>query len=175
MLLSFGFKTVKLVGNVPVNGFIHRSLPVNFGIQMDEVDAQRGGNKHHVIIPDMERTAFDFGDGAAGGVVPASELQLDGKVLLRPAVALAQLADLLSNQVLHVRSNRFTANSSSASAEITQLFVPASAAIFHVYSKPRVEVCAMGDTTFLAEWPASPPVKSGLARFMPPVLPKIRH
>jgi hypothetical protein len=33
----------------------------------------------------------------------------------------------------------------------------------------------MGDTTFLAEWPASPPVKSGLARFMPPVLPKIRH
>jgi hypothetical protein len=158
---------VKLVGNVPVNGFIHRSFPINFRIQVDEVDAQRGSDKQHVIIPDMERTAFDFGDCAAGGVMPARELQFDSKVLLRPAVALAQFADLLSNQVLHIRSNRFTANSSSASAEITQLFVPAFAAIFHVYSKTRDEVCAMGYTTFLAEWPASPPVKDDLARFMP--------
>jgi hypothetical protein len=94
-------------------------------------------------------------------------LQLDGKVLLRPAVALAQFADLLSNQVLHVRSNRFTARSSLASAKITQLFVQAPVAIFyrHVYSKQQDEVRVMGDTTSLAGWPASPPVKSDSARF----------
>jgi hypothetical protein len=45
------------------------------------------------------------------------------------------------------------------------------AAIFHrhVYSKPRDEFCATGCTRFLAEWPVSQPVKSGLVTFIPPI------
>jgi len=57
-----------------VNGFVHWTFPVNFGKKIGEVDAERGGDKQQVVIRDAQQTAFNFGDGAAGGVVPAGEL-----------------------------------------------------------------------------------------------------
>jgi len=66
---------------------------------MDKVNAQGGGDEQQVVFGDTHRAAFDLGNGAAGGVVPAGKLQFDGKSLLRPAVTLAQFPDLLSNQV----------------------------------------------------------------------------
>ena len=89
-----------------VDGFIHRALPINRGKQLDEVNAQGGGNEQQVVFGDAHRAAFDLGDGAAGGVVPAGELQFDGEVLLRPAVAAAQFDDLLLNQVQLLHDNR---------------------------------------------------------------------
>ena len=72
---------------------------------MDEVDAQSGGDQKEVIIGDAEQSRLNFGNRAAGGVMPAGKLQSDSKILLRPAVLLAQSDDLLSNQVFHYRFN----------------------------------------------------------------------
>ena len=96
---------MQFVGDVFVDVFIHRALPINRGEQMDKVDAQGGGNEQQVVFGDTQRAAFDFGDGAARGVVPAGKLQLDGKFLLRPAVALAQFDDLPPDQIqlLHLQ------------------------------------------------------------------------
>jgi hypothetical protein len=122
LLLSFGFKGMKFVGNVPVDGFIHRTLPINCGKEMGEMNAQGGSDQQQVIIRDAQETGFDFGNGAAGGVMPSGELQFDSQLFLRPTLALAQLANLFSNQILHVLCNRFTSNSQSASSENEQLF-----------------------------------------------------
>ena len=62
------------VGNEAVDGFVHRSFPINLGKKVGEVGAQRGGDKQQVVIRDAQQTAFDFRDSAAGGVVPADEL-----------------------------------------------------------------------------------------------------
>lgn len=82
---------MEFVRDVFVDGFIHRVLPVDFGKQVEVPHAQRRRNNQHVKIGDVDCAAFDFGNGAAGGVVPASVLQFDGKVFLRPAVLLCQL------------------------------------------------------------------------------------
>ena len=81
---------------------------------MDEVNAQGCGNEQQVVFGDAHRAAFDLGNGAAGGIVPAGKLQFDGKRLLRPAVTLAQFDDLLSNQVqlLHVQPSEIVSNNS---------------------------------------------------------------
>jgi hypothetical protein len=92
-------------GDKLVDGFVHWAAPINFWKQMDEMDAQRGGDQKQVIIGDAEQSRLDFGDGAASGIMPARELQLDGEVFLRPAMMLAQLANLLSNQVFHYHFN----------------------------------------------------------------------
>jgi hypothetical protein len=97
---------VQFLGNVLVDGFVHRALPINFGIQVNEVNAQGGSDKQRVIIRDANRAAFDLGNGASGGIMPAGELQFDGKVLLRPTVALAQFPDLSSNYVQLLHGNR---------------------------------------------------------------------
>jgi len=97
---------VQFLGNVFVDGFIYRALPINRGKQMDEVNAQGGGDEQQVVFGDAHGAAFDLGDGAAGGVVPAGDLQFDSEVLLRPAVAAAQFDDLLSNQVQLLHDNR---------------------------------------------------------------------
>ena len=75
---------MQFLGNVFVDGFIYRALPINRGKQMDEVNAQGGGDEQQVVFGDTHRAAFDLGNGAAGGVVPAGKLQFDGKSLLRP-------------------------------------------------------------------------------------------
>jgi hypothetical protein len=90
---------MQCLGNVLVDDFVHRALPINLGIQVDEVNAQGGGDEQQVVIGNADRTAFDLGNGAAGGVVPAGKLQLDGKILLRPAVALAQFDHLPTDQI----------------------------------------------------------------------------
>jgi len=51
---------------------------------MNKVNAQGGGDEQQVVFGDTHRAAFDLGNGAAGGVVPAGKLQFDGKSLLRP-------------------------------------------------------------------------------------------
>jgi hypothetical protein len=107
----FRGEAVQFVGDVFVDGFIHRAFPINFGIQMDEMDTQRGGDKQQVVFGDAYRAAFDLGNGAAGGIVPAGTLQLDGKFLLRPAVALAQFIDLPSDQIQLLHGNRFSISS----------------------------------------------------------------
>lgn len=61
-------------GDKLVNGFVHLAAPINFGEQMDEMDAQRGGNQKQVVIRNAEQSRLDFGDGAAGGVMPAGKL-----------------------------------------------------------------------------------------------------
>ena len=90
---------MQFLGNVLVDGFVHRALPINFGIQVNEVNPQGGSDEQQVVFGDAQRAAFNLGNGAAGGVVPAGELQLDSKVFLRPAVTLAQFSDLPANQV----------------------------------------------------------------------------
>ena len=102
-----------LVGNVFVDVFIHRQVQVNFRIQLRKMNAQCVSDNQHVIIRDAQRTAFNLGNSAARGVVPAGKLQSDSKYLLRPAVFLAQFDDLPSNQVqlLHFRFGSSTANS----------------------------------------------------------------
>jgi hypothetical protein len=102
----FKRKIVQGLGNVLVDDFVHRALPINLGIQVDEVNAQGGGDKQQVVFGNADRTTFDLGNGAAGGVVPAGKLQLDGKLLLRPAVALAQFVDLSSDQIQLLHGNR---------------------------------------------------------------------
>jgi hypothetical protein len=57
---------VQFLGNVLVDGFVHRALPINFGIQVNEVNAQGGGDEQQVVFGDAERAAFDLGNGAAG-------------------------------------------------------------------------------------------------------------
>ena len=95
----FGGEAVQFLGDESVDGFIHRAFPINIGKQVDEMDAQRSGNEEQIVFGDARRATFNLGNSAAGGVVPAGELQLDGKVRLRPAVALAQFDNLLSNQI----------------------------------------------------------------------------
>ena len=97
---------MQFLGNVLVDGFVHWAFPINFWKQMDEMNAQGGGDEQQVVFGDAQRTAFDLGNGAAGGVVPAGELQFDGKFLLRPAVTLAQFPDLPSNYVQLLHGNR---------------------------------------------------------------------
>ena len=80
-----------------VNRFIHWPAPIDGRINLVEVHAQRRSEDQHVIFGDVDRAAFDFGNGAAGGVVPAGVVQLDSKLLLRPAVLLAQFDDLSPN------------------------------------------------------------------------------
>ena len=96
---------MQFLGNMLVDGFVHRAFPINFGKQMDEMNAQGGGDEQQVIFGEAQRTAFDLGNGAAGGIVPAGKLQLDGKLLLRPAITAAQLDDLLSDQVQLLHCN----------------------------------------------------------------------
>ena len=74
-----------------MNGFIHWPTPVNWRINLVKLHAQRRREDHNVVFGDVDCAAFDFGNGAAGGVVPAGVIQLDSKSLLRPAVLLAQL------------------------------------------------------------------------------------
>jgi hypothetical protein len=90
---------VQFLWNMLVDGFIHWAIPVNGGIQVDEMDAQCSGDEQQVVIGNADGAAFDLGNGATGGVVPAGELQLDGKILLRPAVALAQFDHLPTDQI----------------------------------------------------------------------------
>ena len=85
---------MQFLGNVLVDGFIHRASPVNFGIKLTVLNPQRGGDDQHVKIGDADGASFDLGDGATGGVVPAGQLQLDGKLLLRPAELPTQREDL---------------------------------------------------------------------------------
>ena len=108
-LIRFQVEGVFLVRDVFMDGFIHRTFPVNFREQSCEMHAQRGRDKQHVIIRDAQRATFNLGNGAARGVVPAGKLQPNGKFLLRPAVALAQFDDLPSDQVqlFHFRSTSF--------------------------------------------------------------------
>jgi len=80
---------------------------------MDEMNAQGGGDEQQVVFGEAQRTAFDFGNSAAGGIVPAGELQFDGKFLLRPAVTLAQFPDLLSNQIQLLHGNRVSISCNS--------------------------------------------------------------
>ncbi len=74
---------------------------------MDDVNTQGGGDEQQIVFGDTQRAAFDFGNGAAGGVVPAGKLQPDSEFLLRPAIAPAQFDNLLSNQVQLLHGNRF--------------------------------------------------------------------
>jgi hypothetical protein len=104
---------VQFLGNVLVDGFVHWAFPINFWKQMDEMNAQGGGDEQQVVFCDAERAAFDLGNGAAGGVVPAGELQLDGKVFLRPAVTLAQFSDLPSNQIQLLHGYRISISCNS--------------------------------------------------------------
>jgi hypothetical protein len=44
-------------------------------------------------------TVFNFGNGAAGGVMPARKLQSVGKAILRPFELVTQIAHLLSDDI----------------------------------------------------------------------------
>ena len=77
-----------------VNGFIHWPAPVNGRINLVELHAQGFRKDQDVVFGDVDRAAFDFGNGAARRVVPAGVVQLDSQLLLRPAVLLAQFDDL---------------------------------------------------------------------------------
>ena len=154
---------MQFLGNVLVDGFVHRAFPINRGEQMDEVNAQGGGDDQHVKIGDTDGAGLDLGKGATGGVVPAGELQFDGKILLRPAITLAQFDDLPSNQVQFLHGNRVSISCNSICVvhpmdkmkllflpqtrragcnEIVTTFAPASARFSRfVFSKKRSEFC----------------------------------
>ena len=88
---------MEFVRDVFVNGFIHWPVPINFGIQIEGTHPQRRRDNQHVKVRDVNRAAFDFGNGAAGGVVPAGVVQLDSKLLLRPVAISAQFDNLFPN------------------------------------------------------------------------------
>lgn len=54
-----------------------------------------------------QRAAFNFGNGAARGVVPAGKLQLVGQINLRPVPPVAQSGDVPSDEIsfLHHEQN----------------------------------------------------------------------
>jgi hypothetical protein len=64
-------------------------VPVNFGKQITRADTECGGDAIQLDQINPQRTVFDFGNSAAGRVIPARELQLVSERILRPTASVA--------------------------------------------------------------------------------------
>jgi hypothetical protein len=74
-------------------------VPINFGNKIHRIDAQGHGQVIQLQQINPQGTVFNFGDGAAGGVVPARKLQFVGEFVLRPTVLVALSADQPSYEI----------------------------------------------------------------------------
>jgi hypothetical protein len=63
--------------------------PINFGKQITWANTERGGDAIQLDQINPQRAVFDLGNSAAGRVIPARELQLVSKLVLRPTASVA--------------------------------------------------------------------------------------
>lgn len=76
-----------------MNDFFNTAAPINFGKELHRLDAKRGGDITNLLQINPQGAVFDFGNGAAGGIMPPRELQLLGKLVLRPTLLVALPGD----------------------------------------------------------------------------------
>ena len=75
--------------NGETNQLLGLLAPINFGKQITWADAKRGGDAIQLDQINPQRAVFDFGNSAAGRVIPACELQLVSERVLRPTTSVA--------------------------------------------------------------------------------------
>ena len=78
------------------NHFLDLPAPINFGKQFTWADAERGGKVIQLDQINPQGAVFDFGNSAARGVMPARELQLVSKFVLRPTALVTLSAHQLA-------------------------------------------------------------------------------
>ncbi|HUA37297.1 MAG TPA: hypothetical protein VMA35_02725 [Candidatus Sulfopaludibacter sp.] len=71
------------------NHFLDLPAPINFSKEFRRSDAQRHSQVIQLQQINPQGTVLDFGDSAARGIIPASQLQLAGKSILRPLLLVA--------------------------------------------------------------------------------------
>jgi hypothetical protein len=75
------------------NQLFNLFAPINCGQEINRAEAKCGGQVTHLCQINPQRAVFNFGNGAARDVMPARELQVVGKFILRPTVLVALSAD----------------------------------------------------------------------------------
>jgi hypothetical protein len=95
---------------VGINHFLNTPVPVNFGKELHRMNAKCSGDIANLIQINPQGTVFDFGNGAAGSVIPARELQLVGKHVLRPTSLVTLSADQPPYEIAlyHFPTSHFT-------------------------------------------------------------------
>src|SRR5665213_605801 len=67
--------------------------PINLRKKIGRLKTKRGGDVIKLRQVNPQQAAFNFGDGIAGGVMPARKLQLVSEYVLRPTALVAPSAD----------------------------------------------------------------------------------
>jgi hypothetical protein len=90
------------------NHFFDLLVPINLREEINRTDAQGDGHVIQLQQINPQRAVFNFGDGAACGVMPACELQFVGEYVLRPTVLVALSADQPPDEIplLHVPTSQ---------------------------------------------------------------------
>ena len=71
------------------NQRLNLPAPINFGKKITGADTKRRGDVIQLDQINPQRAVFDLGNSAAGRVIPARELQLVSKLVLRPTASVA--------------------------------------------------------------------------------------
>jgi hypothetical protein len=103
------------------NQLFNLFAPINFGEEINRSDAKRGSQVTHLCQINPQGTVFDFGNGAARGVMPARKLQLVSKHILRPTALVPPSADQPSDEIPLLHSS--TGSMSHASAIFLSSFL----------------------------------------------------
>jgi hypothetical protein len=96
------------------NQLLNLFAPITFGEEINRTDAERGSQITHLRQINPQGTALDFGNGAARGVMPAGELQLVSKHILRPTALVAPSADQPPDEIPLLHSSTGSMSHSSA-------------------------------------------------------------
>jgi len=76
-----------------------RLAPVHFWQEMDRMNAERHRQVKQLREINPQRAIFNFGNGAARGILPASILQPVGQIILRPGEFVTPFADLSPDKI----------------------------------------------------------------------------
>ncbi len=76
-----------------------RLAPVHFWQEMDWMNAERHRQVKQLRQINPQRAVFNFGNGAALGILPASILQPVGEIILRPVEVVTPLTDLSPDKI----------------------------------------------------------------------------
>jgi hypothetical protein len=89
--------------------FLNCVAPVNLGKKIGWLKAKRDGDEINLLQVNPQQAAFNFGNGVAGGVMPARKLQLVSEYVLRPTVLVAPSADQSPDEIslLHFQPLKF--------------------------------------------------------------------
>jgi hypothetical protein len=96
------------------NQLFNLFAPINFGEEINRSDAKRGSQVTHLRQINPQGTVLDFGNGAARGVMPARELQLVSKHILRPTALVAPSANQPPDEIPLLHSSTGSISHSSA-------------------------------------------------------------